>query len=248
MNELLGDEILGDDLAGDELLGDDLAGDELLGDEILGDEILGDELLGDDLAGDEILGADLIAGDEIVGDEILGAWRRRQRQRKGRALGQMRTLQKARTIQAVQNLQNAQAKKNLIRRAVLAKKIEGARVLESRRPTHSRVQSMGLSLAGVQPGATVDIIARPQEIFRGRRLVIPSSIAQFFMVEDVKVGRTSQFVSSGRQPALVFSELSTGDNLSLKTCSPGMDIVLKVTNVSEEEVNFDSALIGDVVE
>jgi hypothetical protein len=243
MNELLGDDLLGDDLAGDELLGDDLAGDELLGDDLLGDEILGD-----DLAGDEILGADLIAGDEIGGDEILGAWRRRQRQRKGRALGQMRSLQKARTIQAVQSMQNAQTRKNLIRNAILAKKIEGSKVLESKRPTHSRVQSMGLSLAAVQPGATVDIIARPQEIFRGRRLVIPSTIAQFFMVEDVKVGRTSQFVSSGRQPALVFSELSTGDNLSLKTCSPGMDIVLKVTNISEEEINFDSALIGDVVE
>jgi hypothetical protein len=238
MNELLGDDLLGDELLGDELLGDELLGDDLLGDELLGEEILGDDLV----AGDEILGSELIAGDDLSGDEVLGSWRRQMRQKKQR-LGQMRTLQK---VQKAQNLQRA--KKNLVRRAILAKKIENAKVLEPRRPTHSRVQSMGLSLAAVAPGATVDIIARPQEIFRGRRLVVPSTIAGSFMIEDIKVGRTSQFVSSGRQPALVFSELSTGDNLSLKTCSPGMDIVLKVTNISEEELNFDSSLIGDVVE
>jgi hypothetical protein len=240
MNELLGDELLGDEIVGDDGVGDDLVGDDLLGDDLLGDDLVGDELLGDDLvAGDELLGDDLVAGEEIMGDEVLGAWRRQMRAKKARRLGRAR---------AVRSAQVAKSRKNLVKRAILAKKLQQAKILEPRRPTHARVQSMGLSMANVAPGATVDIIARPQEIFKGRRLVVPSTIAGSFMIEDIKVGRTSQFVSSGRQPALVFSELSTGDNLSLKTCSPGMDIVLKVTNISEDEINFDSSLIGDVVE
>lgn len=233
-------ELLGDDLLGDELLGDDVMGEEIVGDELLGDDLVaGDELLGDDLVvGDELLGDDLVSGEELVGDEILGSWRRQMRGKKRRAAAVAR----ARAVRG------AQTRKALVRRAILNKKLDAAKILEPRRPTHARVQSMGLSMAAVQPGATVDIIARPQEIFRGRRLVVPSTIAQHFMIEDIKVGRTSQFVSSGRQPAVAFSEVSTGDNLSLKTCSPGMDIVLKVTNIGEEEFNFDSSLIGDVVE
>jgi hypothetical protein len=240
-DDLLGEEILGaDDLLGDDLLGDELLGEEILGDELLGDDVLGDELIGDQLvAGDDLLGDDLVAGDDLLGDDVLGAWRRRQRKKK-QALG--RLVKVARAANA------AKARKNLVRRAIMAKKLGSAKVVEPARYTHARVQSMGLSRAGIQGGETVDIIARPQEVFKPRRLIIPSSIASNFMIEDVKVGRTSQFVSSGRQPAVAFTELATADNFNLKTCKPGMDIVLKVTNISQDEIDFDSTIIGDVVE
>ena len=74
---------------------------------------------------------------------------------------------------------------------------------------------------------------KPQVLFRGTRLIVGSAIAQFFTIDDIKVGRTSQFVATGSQPAEAFKDTATGDNVSLDTCRPGMDIVLQVTNVSD---------------
>jgi len=56
-----------------------------------------------------------------------------------------------------------------------------------------------------------------------------------------KPGQTSQ-------PAEAFKETSTGDNVSLDTCRPGMDIVLQVTNTSDTAQDFRAALFGDAIE
>src|SRR5918912_1564486 len=99
----------------------------------MNDDMMGDDLLGnDDLLGEELL------GDDLVGKEILGAWRRRQRKKK----------------QAVGRILRAKSKKDLVKRAILAKKIAAAKVIETDRPTHARVQSMGLSQLAVQPRTT----------------------------------------------------------------------------------------------
>jgi hypothetical protein len=100
----------------------------------------------------------------------------------------------------------------------------------------------------VPANTTVEIVARPQVLFRGTRLLIGSSIAPFFVVEDVKVGRNSQFVGTGAQPAEAFRDTATGDNVALDTCKPGVDITLIVTNVDGTAKDFRASLFGDVVE
>ena len=100
----------------------------------------------------------------------------------------------------------------------------------------------------IAAGAVADITTRPQTLFRGTRLVIPSAIAPNVVIEDIKVGRNSQFAASGGQPGEAFKDTATGDNVSLDTARPGMDVTLKVQNVGATALDFRATLFGDVVE
>lgn len=216
------------DIMGDELVGDDLGDDDvgaLEGDEIA-DYLVGDDL-GDDV-GDDLMGAADIMGDDIVGDYLVGVAKAAAK-KKAR-----RPQQSARSV--------------LIKRALLAKRLKEAKLVHTRKPTKNRVQSLGFTRAGIPPATTVEIVARPQVLFRGTRLLVGSSIAPAFTVDDIKVGRSSQFVGTGSQPAEAFRDTATGQNVELDTCAPGVEITLIVTNVSGVASDFRASLFGDAVE
>ena len=213
------DDIIGDNVH-EEIVGDQLIGDDF-GDEY-GDD-LGDDY-GDDGSGDQLIGADEF-GDEY-GAEELGALRRRRR---------MVHHRRARRPSPKQQ-------------AIRAHRLRSSKAVVSKSYTKSRVQSIGFQSLQVQPHTSADIPTKPQVLFRGTRLIVGSAIAQFFTIDDIKVGRTSQFVATGSQPAEAFKDTATGDNVSLDTCRPGMDIVLQVTNVSDTAQDFRAALFGDAVE
>ena len=213
------DDIIGDNVH-EEIVGDQLIGDDF-GDEY-GDD-LGDDY-GDDGSGDQLVGADEF-GDEY-GAEELGALRRRRR---------MVHHRRARRPSPKQQ-------------AIRAHRLRSSKAVVSKSYTKSRVQSIGFQSLQVQPHTSADIPTKPQVLFRGTRLIVGSAIAQFFTIDDIKVGRTSQFVATGSQPAEAFKDTATGDNVSLDTCRPGMDIVLQVTNVSDTAQDFRAALFGDAVE
>ena len=217
--DILGDD-LGDEL-GDELMGDDLGDD-------LGDE-LGDELIGDVLVGDDILGDVDIMGDDLVGDYLVGAPLKRRSNRR---------------LQAVRKVNTAR----LLRQAMLAKRLKTAKMIHRRGPTKTRIQSIGFTRTAVPANATVEITARPQVLFRGTRLLVGGSIASSFVIEDIKVGRNSQFVATGAQPAEAFKDTATGDNVALDTCKPGVDLTLIVTNITGAASDFRASLFGDSVE
>lgn len=216
-----------DDINGDDILGDDLMGDEIVGDEIVGDEgVYGDEIVGDDYsAGDEIVGDDLL-GDDLLGDDVMGL-RLRRRRRRNNKRAQMAAMR---------------------RRAIMQRKFANAKVVVKKPPQKARVQSVGFNSRGVAPGDTIDVPARPQVRFRGTRLSIPSSIAPSFLIEDLKIGRSSQFVAAGAQSAETFKDTATADNISTDTADPGMDIILTVTNTSGTAQDFHATLFGDAVE
>jgi hypothetical protein len=218
-------DIIGDEL-GDELMGDDLLGDSLEGDD-LGDDLVGDDL-GDDL-GDDVLGDVDIVGDDLVGDYLVGApVKRRMKQR-------------------AQASKNAKAAR-ILKRAMLVRRLKNAKMLHRRGPTKSRIQSIGFTRAAVPANTTVEITARPQVLFRGTRLLVGGSVAQYFVIEDIKVGRNSQFVATGAQPAEAFKDTATGDNVALDTCKPGVDLTLIVSNISGSAQDFRASLFGDAIE
>jgi hypothetical protein len=226
-----GDDILGDDLLGDELVGDEIVGDEIVGDEIVGDDVLGDDIVGDELTGDDVLG-DEIVGDDVLGDDILGY-------DMGRA-GRLRRFRRARKVRA-------RKLANLRKRAILARRLASAKVVVKKPLGKARVQSLGFN-AEVGAGQTLDIPARPQVKFQGSRLSVPTSIAPFFMIEDIKVGRNSQFVAAAAQSAETYKDTSTVDNLRLDACEPGMDIILTVRNITGTTSDFRATLFGDAIE
>ena len=97
---------------------------------------------------------------------------------------------------------------------------------------------------GVCTGA-IDVVSRPQIVFRGERLVIPSgTTASSFSLIDVKVGNRSQLANSTAVPAQTFTELSVGVRLALDTATVAMDIALVVENITSDNQTFQAALIG----
>jgi hypothetical protein len=106
---------------------------------------------------------------------------------------------------------------------------------------------LGFFQSGILPvmGA-IDVVSRPQIVFRGERLVVPSSIASFFALIDIKVGNRSQLANSTALPAQTFAENAVGVRLALDTAVVAQDIALVVENVdpAESAETFIAALIG----
>lgn len=106
---------------------------------------------------------------------------------------------------------------------------------------------LGFGQTVVAAGGSATIRQQPQQLFRGKRLVIPSNIAPSFLVTDIRVGNRSQLPVAAGIPALAFSE--NGDNLAvnLDTCQTSMFIDLDVTNIGLVNQTFTAALFGTQV-
>src|SRR5271155_3200906 len=80
--------------------------------------------------------------------------------------------------------------------------------------------------------------------YRGNRLIVPSSLANDFSVNDIRVGKDSQAISENSIPAAAFSELAVGVNLGLDIAVPGHFVTLSVSNTTNKEKVFAAALVG----
>lgn len=123
--------------------------------------------------------------------------------------------------------------------------------VQTAQPKNAQTMVLGIESNGqVAAGASAVITFRAQVLFRGRRLLIPDSIASAFTVDDIKIGNASQFAASGAVPASAFGESVNGagtDNLVMGTAQVSQDIVMTVTNRSSAAVQFRAALFGDAV-
>jgi len=111
-------------------------------------------------------------------------------------------------------------------------------------PTQVREFVIGFGPTPITGLSTAIFQAQPQLIFRGSRLIVPSSLANFFSINDIRVGKDSQAVSSNPIPAAAFSELAVGVNLGLDTATPGIIMTISVSNTNTMTQTFSAALIG----
>lgn len=206
-------------------------------------EILG-EFIGDDV-GDEFAGDDF-AGDDYSGDDILaGALPKRRPMPMRKPMGR---------LPARRPMMNPAAARKLAAQAALSNAIAERRamagaLLKERQPTKSREYPLGfVSAAAVAAGASARITTRPQVPFRIDRLVVPSDLAGLFTIDDVKVGKNSQFAAEGAVPARIFQENGVGVCLKGDTAQISMDVTLSVTNISGAASFFRAAIIGPAVE
>lgn len=122
-------------------------------------------------------------------------------------------------------------------------------VLRESQPTKSRVFPLGFeSATTILGGASASITSRPQVIFKGQRLVVPSDVAGQFVLDDVKVGKDSQFVAEGSIPARVLQENAVDVAFELDTAQISQDITISVTNIGGAPATFRAALIGQAAE
>lgn len=119
----------------------------------------------------------------------------------------------------------------------------GAQVVE--RPlTDMREFPLGFLQVGF-PGTTeAPVISRPQVVFRGERLVVPTGVAAFFNIIDIKVGNRSQLTNSTALPAQAFIETAVGMRLSMDTAAVAQDVAIVVNNFNAFATTFQAMIIG----
>jgi hypothetical protein len=205
------------------LLGDDSDDFTLSGDEFeVGDDI--DEIVGDDL--DDALGDD---DDDTLGDdEILGA-----------VLGGYDVLGADMILGGT-----SKARKRALARKVMAK---NAVALQRRKPSGAQEQVLGFERATVTALTEATVRAFPQRKFRTERLTIAASIANFFDVLDLRVGRDSLFVDVGPVPAEMFSQVGVGTALRGYTANLGNTITLQVENIDAGDQPIRAGIRGTAV-
>lgn len=137
----------------------------------------------------------------------------------------------------------------MLQQAIAQRMVQQGLVVQRERPTKAREFPLGFeSPTTIAPGATATITSRPQIPFRGERLIIPSDIAGSFSVLDLRVGKNSQFTSSGAVPARTFQENAVGIRLHLDTAQISQDVTLSVQNIGGAPQTFRASLIGSAVE
>lgn len=133
--------------------------------------------------------------------------------------------------------------------AIANKRVRNMAVLKRAEPDKPRQYPLGFdSVATVAAGATSQITSRPQVLFRPERLVLSQAAAPAFLVNDLIVGKNSQFAAAGTLPGDAFGPTAFGVRLRCDTAQISNDVVLDVTNISAGALRFNAAIFGDVVE
>jgi hypothetical protein len=107
--------------------------------------------------------------------------------------------------------------------------------------------ALGLGFTEVQGKTSAAICVQPQVEFRPERLVIPASIADDFLIHDIKIGKNSQLVSTGAIPAAAFTNSSEPSRLRMDVAHLGAFVTVSVTNISQSPRNFQGVFFGPSV-
>lgn len=96
-----------------------------------------------------------------------------------------------------------------------------------------------------QPSAA-EIVVVTDAAFRAERLVIPLAVAPLFVIEDIRIGAASQFVSAGPIPAELFSPAAHDMSMLLDVAATGTEIRFRVRYVGDDPrgARFTAELIG----
>ena len=108
----------------------------------------------------------------------------------------------------------------------------------------AREYALGFGSTAVQGKSSANINVQPQVIFRPERLVIPASIAEDFLITDIKIGKNSQLVSTGAFPASAFTSRSETARMRMDTAQISMFVTISVTNTSKKMKLFQAVLFG----
>ena len=115
-------------------------------------------------------------------------------------------------------------------------------------PQDVRMFPIGFVQAAVPPGTTAEIEVKPQVRFQGKRLAVAPSIARFFNIVDIKVGKDSQLAATGELTAEALSALAVDVRVELDPAPPGIVITLFARNKDTGPQDFEAVLYGLVEE
>ena len=111
----------------------------------------------------------------------------------------------------------------------------------------ARRTMLGFLQYGIGPAVgAIDVVSRPQLLFRGERLVVPWRTARYFSIIDIKVGNRSQLANSTSMPAQAFAEMVIPIRANLDTAVVAQDIAVVVENLGKHTHTFRAALTGTI--
>lgn len=122
------------------------------------------------------------------------------------------------------------------------------RQVAARKYSKARQYTLPLSSTAKVTAATQQVITNaPQVLFRAERLVIADP-NNYFTIQDLKVGKNSQFAAAGSVPSAVYANGSFGVRLKCDTCQVSMQVAITVTNTDNADHLFSAAVIGPAIE
>jgi len=83
-----------------------------------------------------------------------------------------------------------------------------------------------------------------QLAFHPEYLLIPSTIAEFFQIRDIKIGPYSQFIAASEVPASAFSENAPINRLKMDPCPISGKITIDVRNTDDRSHVFTAVIVG----
>jgi hypothetical protein len=128
--------------------------------------------------------------------------------------------------------------------AIEQRKLQNATLVAERAVGESNLQPLGFVALNVAAGAQAQVTTQPQTLFKPMRFTVPTTIASFFVLDDVKVGNVSQFPSSNPIPCEAFVPGMFGGGLSLRTVNPAINLQVTVTNIDNAAHDFRAAFFG----
>lgn len=120
-------------------------------------------------------------------------------------------------------------------------------VVKQRDPDQARVLWLGFkSAAAIASAASANVSAQPQDVFSARKIVIPSTVAPNFEINDIRVGTASQLSSADPVPAEAFVPDGVAADVRFDTAQVSQNITFSVTNISGAPAIFRAAINGFV--
>lgn len=115
-------------------------------------------------------------------------------------------------------------------------------------PDDIRMFPIGFVMTGIAAGDTEEIEVKPQVRFQGRRLAVAQSIARYFDIMDIKVGKDSQLAATGALSGECLSGLAVDVRVELDPAPPGIVITLTVKNNDTATAHDFRAVLYGLVE
>jgi hypothetical protein len=123
--------------------------------------------------------------------------------------------------------------------------------LVSQAPQGVRQWPLGFGPVLIPNNGTVEVISRPQVLFRPSRFIVPAGggVSANFSLIDLKIGQRSQFGNANAVPAAVFSEVATDTLFTFDTAQIAQDITITVQNLDTTTSHtFSAVFIGAVID
>jgi hypothetical protein len=127
-------------------------------------------------------------------------------------------------------------------------KAAGATVVEASKPTNSQEWSIGFdSVVNLAAGVATPIAVQPLVLFRANRLAVDESVADAFLITDVRVGNIPQFPNPAAQACSNFRSTARTPDLKWTDCQPSVPITITVQNRTAAPERFMASLFGTAV-